>query len=160
MRPGFSCIDQGLQIGLGPDETRRQSERFTKCGPLVSSCPHQTAPGETAFYAKRCFIEADQGDLGRPVPFAKIFLFPSDPNHLFISSHPGPPRGAFRDRHGREVGMRWTRAAPKTRALIRGRRSRVVLTPRRWRQVRDDASHHTDDGGKKARSPGRARSSR
>jgi hypothetical protein len=36
-----------------------------------------------------------------------------------------------------------------------GRRSRVVLTPRRWRQVlREDAR---DDGGKQARSPGRAR---
>jgi hypothetical protein len=38
-----------------------------------------------------------------------------------------------------------------------GRRSRVVLTPRRWRQVGDDASHYTDDGDKKARSPERAR---
>ena len=54
-----------------------------------------------------------------------------------------------------------------------GRRSRVVLTPRRWRQVGDDglqrtcddashhtgddASHRTGDGGNKARSPGRAR---
>src|ERR1700691_1909769 len=39
-----------------------------------------------------------------------------------------------------------------------GRRSRVVLTPRPWRQVGDDASHHADDGDKQARSPGRARS--
>ena len=31
--------------------------------------------------------------------------------------------------------MRWTRAALLTRALPCGRRSRVVLTPRRWRQV-------------------------
>ena len=38
-----------------------------------------------------------------------------------------------------------------------GRRSRVVLAPRRWRQVRGDASHHAGDGGNKARSPGRAR---
>src|ERR1700738_5175991 len=53
--------------------------------------------------------------------------------------------------------MRWTRAAPKTRALACGRRRRVVLTPRRWRQVGDDASHHADGGGKQARSPGRAR---
>jgi hypothetical protein len=51
-------------------------------------------------------------------PLAKIFLFSSDPNHLYISSHPGPHKGAFRDRHERKVGMRWTRAAPKTRALI------------------------------------------
>jgi hypothetical protein len=33
-------------------------------------------------------------------------------------------------------GMRWTQAAHLTRALPCGRRSRVVLTPRRWRQVR------------------------
>jgi hypothetical protein len=68
-------------------------------------------------------------------PLAKIFLFSSDPNHFYILRHPGPHKGAFRDRHERKVGMRWTRAAPKTRALPCGRRSRVVLTPRRWRQV-------------------------
>ena len=47
-----------------------------------------------------------------------------------------------------------------------GRRSRVVLTPRRWRQVRGWQVGPTgcrlaisaDDGGKRARSPGRARS--
>ena len=45
------------------------------------------------------------------------------------------------------------------------RRSRVVLTPRRWRQVRGvksaqpglDKNISADDGGKTARSPGRAR---
>jgi hypothetical protein len=53
-------------------------------------------------------------------------------------------------------GMRWTQAALKTRARTCGRQSRVVLTPRRWRQV--SRSYPLDDGGKKARSPGRARS--
>src|ERR1700683_5276078 len=89
-------------------------------------------------------------------PSAKIFRFTFHPNHLHISRHPGPHKGAFRDRHERRVWMRWTRVALKTRAHSCGRRSRVVLTPRRWRQVggRDSAS----DGGKKARSPRRARS--
>ena len=41
------------------------------------------------------------------------------------------------------------------RRLARGRRSRVVLTPRRRRQVGE--RNFTDDGDKKARSPGRAR---
>src|SRR6202048_5310515 len=51
--------------------------------------------------------------------------------------------------------MRWTRAPLVTNSAGCGRRSRVVLTPRRWRQVlREDAQ---DDGDKKARSPGRAR---
>jgi hypothetical protein len=39
--------------------------------------------------------------------------------------------------------------------LARGRRSRVVLMPRRWHQVCGGDS--VGDGGKKARSPGRAR---
>ena len=39
--------------------------------------------------------------------------------------------------------------------LARGRRSRVVLTPRRRRQVGE--RNFTDDGDKKARSPGRVR---
>src|SRR6202047_2320046 len=51
--------------------------------------------------------------------------------------------------------MRWTKAALKTRASTCGRRSRVVLTPRRWRQV--GGGNSADDGGKQARSPGRAR---
>src|ERR1700680_2507122 len=36
-----------------------------------------------------------------------------------------------------------------------GRRSRVVLTPRRWCQV--GGSNSADDGGQRARAPGRAR---
>src|ERR1700685_3055534 len=68
-------------------------------------------------------------------PSAKIFRFTFDPNHLHISRHPGPHKGAFRDRHERRVGMRWTRAARLKSVLTCGRRSRVVLTPRRWRQV-------------------------
>jgi hypothetical protein len=68
---------------------------------------------------------------------------------------PAHTQGAFRDRHERRAGMRWTRVALLTRALSCGRRSRVVLTPRRWRQV--SQKYLRDDGGKKARSPGRAR---
>jgi hypothetical protein len=52
-------------------------------------------------------------------------------------------------------GMRWTQAARLTSALPCGRRSRVVLTPRRWCQV--GGGNSAGDGGKQARSPGRAR---
>jgi hypothetical protein len=51
--------------------------------------------------------------------------------------------------------MRWTRAALETRALPCGRRSRVVLTPRRWRQALQKCLR--GDGDNKARSPGRVR---
>jgi len=73
-----------------------------------------------------------------------------------------------------ECRMRWMWRHQGTNDVVRIRRSRVVLTPRRWRQVGgnalqracddashhtgDDASHRTGDGGKKARSPRRARS--
>jgi hypothetical protein len=90
-----------------------------------------------------------------PAPFAKIFRFTFDPNHFYIVRIPAQHRGAFRDRHERKVGMRWTRVARLTRALTCGWRSRVVLTPRRWRQVGE--SNFTNDGGKQARSPRRAR---
>jgi hypothetical protein len=43
-------------------------------------------------------------------------------------------------------------------SAIRRRRSRSVLIPRRWYQVGEDAfPHRADDGGNKARSPGRLR---
>jgi hypothetical protein len=63
-----------------------------------------------------------------------------------------------------ERGMRWTQGRCETGTELRGRRSRVVLTPRCWRQVCDDGdagpsgpARLAGDGGKKARSPGRAR---
>jgi hypothetical protein len=48
---------------------------------------------------------------------------------------PCPMRGAFRDRHGRWVRDAVDADAQMTNSADRGRRSRVVLTPRRWRQV-------------------------
>src|SRR5664279_3458418 len=49
------------------------------------------------------FVELVQADATCPVPFAKIFLFPSDANHLHIPRHPSPHKGAFRDRHERRA---------------------------------------------------------
>src|ERR1700682_3953571 len=96
-----------------------------------------------------------------------------------------PPhqRGVSRSSRTRG-GMRWTRQR-QARNVVAGRvgerpvsdrqradercccvrRSRVVLTPRRWRQVRGvksaqpglDKTYPLGDGGKRARSPGRAR---
>jgi hypothetical protein len=106
-------------------------------------------------YRQDEFAEAIQADATCPVLSAKIFLFPFGANHFSIRGHPGPHRGAFRDRHGRRAGMRWTRTALLTRVLVCGRQSRVVLTPRRRRQVSQKCLR--GDGDKKARSPGRAR---
>jgi hypothetical protein len=39
------------------------------------------------------FVEPAQAGLGRPVPFAKIFLFSAHPNHPYIRRHPVPLEG-------------------------------------------------------------------
>jgi hypothetical protein len=114
---------------------------------LRSAIAHRGMTRERARRANHWFTS--------PAPFAKIFRFTFDPNHFYIVRIPAQHRGAFRDRHERKVGMRWTRVARLTRALTCGWRSRVVLTPRRWRQVGE--SNFTNDGGKQARSPRRAR---
>jgi hypothetical protein len=67
-----------------------------------------------------------------------------------VSSH----RGAARDRHGRGAGC-GGRSGAIDEQRQGGRRSRVVPTPRRWRQV--GGSNSAGDGDKKARSPERAR---
>jgi hypothetical protein len=75
-----------------------------------------------------------------------------------LYSPPSPPSQRGVSRSSRTLGGDAVDAGGAlTRAQDRGRRSRVVLMPRRWHQARDDAPHHTDDGGKQARSPGRAR---
>src|SRR6266849_9598421 len=43
------------------------------------------------------------------VPFAEIFRFTRRANHLYKFAPSHPTRGAYRDRHGRGVRMRWTR---------------------------------------------------
>ena len=69
---------------------------------------------------------------------------------------PYPHEGRFAIVTDVGCGMRWTLLVRETNAPTSGRRSRVVLTPRRWRQAL--RKYPLGDGGKKARSPGRARS--
>jgi hypothetical protein len=87
--------------------------------------------------------------------FPKNISVPTPPKSLLELWPSHPTRGAYRDRHGRGVRMRWTRqrfardgiagqvgerpVSDQQRAdegCCSVRRSRVVLTPRRWRQVR------------------------
>src|SRR5258708_32834642 len=77
------------------------------------------------------------------------------PQNTFRTAPSRPTRGAYRDRHGRGMGCGGRGSAIDEQRLS-GRRSRVVLTPRRWCQV--GGSDSAGDGGKRARSPGRARS--
>jgi hypothetical protein len=113
-------------------------------------------------------------------PAAKIFCFPSTGDRWLAPRHPVLTRGAYASSrtlgagcNGRGSDARraalfsafadasadWppTRARPVEAFGVdgRGRRSRVVLTPRCWRQV--GGGNSIGDGGKRARSPGRAR---
>jgi hypothetical protein len=71
------------------------------------------------------------GEFFCPVPFAKIYRLTRRANQFYDSRRPVPQRGERTSRT--RGGMRWTRAAPLTNGATCGRRSRVVLTPRRWR---------------------------
>ena len=88
----------------------------------------------------------------------KYSYFSFDPNHFYIRHRSVPMQGRIAivtDAGWNAVDMG---CAFDERRRARGRPSRVVLTPRRRRQVGE--RNFTDDGDKKARSPGRARSSR
>ena len=51
------------------------------------------------------------------IPICKNILLFRNANQAYIFSHPVSPWGAFRDRHRREAGMRWTRRVRRTSAL-------------------------------------------
>src|ERR1700737_1621426 len=80
------------------------------------------------------------------------FRLTAGANQQYSNPVPLPFEGRFAIVTDVGCGMRWTQAVPKTRALSCGRRSRVVLTPRRWCQV--GGSNSAGDGGKKARLTG------
>src|SRR5882672_7006913 len=92
-----------------------------------------------------------------PAPCEKIFLSPRRANHFYNSVRLVPARGALAIVTKRGAGCGGRGGAFDERHR-RGRRSRVVLTPRCRRQV--GGKYSADDGDKKARSPGRARISR
>ena len=73
----------------------------------------------------------------------------------YIPPRPVPPRGVAQ-RHQRGAGCGGREVRQRRGREYCGRRSRVVLAPRRWRQV-SRKSFLRGDGDKQARSPGRAR---
>jgi hypothetical protein len=60
------------------------------------------------------------------------------PKHLTVCNVP-PHRGAFRDRHERRARDAVDAGCATDEGADRGRRSRVVLMPRRWHQVGENA---------------------
>jgi hypothetical protein len=82
----------------------------------------------------------------------------SHPTHFTFAAIPRPTGGAYRDRHGRkDAGQRWTRGE------CARRRTGFADGEAVWSRRRDAGVKFLrsklpgDDGGNKARSPGRAR---
>jgi hypothetical protein len=86
-----------------------------------------------------------------------ISLSPSGKSPLEARASRALEEGRFAIVTTRWHGMRWTLLRRQDERRGSGRRSRVVLTSRRWRQVLEKLALLRDDGDKKARSPGRAR---
>src|SRR5437899_5047253 len=104
---------------------------------------------------KRQFSKEDQADLGDPALRAKIFRLTRRANQPHNSARLTADEGRWPS--SRTCGeMRWTRKARDVRAGC-VRRSRVVLTPRCWRQVLEKQASW-GRRWQKSRSPGRARS--
>ena len=106
---------------------------------------------------KTCFCEPIQSD--RTVCFKiRKFIFRFSENCAYLCASRSLRRGASANRH-----ERWGRDAMDARCARDercrcGRRNRVVLTPRRWRQALGDDPRATV--AKKPGTPGRARISR
>jgi magnesium chelatase family protein len=79
------------------------------------------------------FVEPDQAVSTCPVPLQKIFCFPFFANHFLILAVSPHSRGVSRS--SRTRGGCDGRGGALDEQRQRGRRSRVVLTPRRRRQV-------------------------
>jgi hypothetical protein len=84
------------------------------------------------------------------------FCLTARANQQYCDWVPPPLEGRFAIVTDVGGGMRWTQAVLKTRAPACGRRSRVVLTPRRWCQVRERQLSRATVA-RKPGSPGRAR---
>ena len=91
--------------------------RRRRRAPQDDGCADFCPTGKSPSHAESC-----------PALRAKIFRFVFDPNQLRIRCRPTRQEGRCA-RHETRGGMRWTRSLRTTIASVRGRQSRVVLTP-------------------------------
>src|SRR6185437_10181735 len=108
------------------------ARKWSGGGWLASRLKFQTG---TRFELRSGFPHDGQITESCLAPFAKIFLFFRNANQRYIVSCPVPPGGALRNviDAGRDAV---DADGAGDDSAGGGRRSRVVLTPRRWRQVR------------------------
>ena len=102
------------------------------------------------------FVERDQVDATCPALIEKIIRFSFHPNQIYRRLVPTPWRGVSRSSRtlgsecGGRVGVEDEQRSMRTAKSCGPDASTLASS---WR----DASHHADDGDKKARSPGRVR---
>jgi hypothetical protein len=104
--------------------------------PSCALAAHRCRQANAVFCPGNCFQICPTGKSPNRcrAPSLKIFPFPSEANHLFICRRLVPLEGrlAIVTDAGRDAV---DATCQKTNGIACGRRSRVVLTPRRWRQV-------------------------
>src|ERR1700688_1337389 len=103
------------------------------------SAPYRSlAPGEinqrAPPWVTGLFVRRASAKVVCQAPPAKIFCFSEYPNHFYVRRRPVPLEGRFAivTSAGRDA-VDANRVADESTSC--GRRSRVVLTPRRWYQV-------------------------
>ena len=92
-----------------------------------------------------------------PARKKKFFASLLGRNSFTDTPRPASTRGAYRDRHETWGAGCDGRLRATDEGAFGGRRSRVVLMPRRWHQVLRKLTLPRDDGDNQARSPERAR---
>jgi hypothetical protein len=125
MAPSSGAIflsDQRLHCGL-PFRRATESCRADRRRDVRAALKAMIVANEFSGIGSRRIDEGRRGSIGSkvaptgksptqcPAPFAKIFRFTFHPNHLHNPRHPGPHKGAFRDRH-----ERWVRDAMDARS--------------------------------------------
>jgi hypothetical protein len=102
-------------------------------------CKNHSAQGTPRGRQEPDLLKRLKIDLPCPAPFQKIFWFPSEANHLLIPCHPVPREGRWPSSptlgRGALDAVVSCAIFARTSDAVRGRRSRVVLTPRGRRQV-------------------------
>ncbi len=97
---------------------RRPELICSTTGKSVECLGHDAAVNTAKSPARKNeFRKPVQSDLGRPVPACRNIPLPFPPKSMAISCCSGPIRGAYRDRHERWSGMRWTRERCARRAI-------------------------------------------
>ena len=105
--PSRSCRrSEASRLGLLPLGAARYA-------PIRATAPTRRADVRES---RSDFVETIQADASSPVLSAKIFLFPPDPNQIYIP-HVLPHKGAYRDRHGRGVGCGGRDGVGRAKAL-------------------------------------------